>query len=327
MYDATRVVGCHDVVLQVVVIYVPYLQRNNETTNERIFSVQHLNNMRFFDKISLRFIILFSIISLCQSFSPNLTRKAHTSVLCADLENNDTKTAREQPIGNHLDDEDVIICGELKRELLLLSSVSDRGLLLSKEEKDIIADIVTQLSALNPNSDCASQSYGEWDLVLTSTQAFRSSPFFQSIRSFLNDRDIAENVFLLHGAATSNGKVGRVKQVVNRDGSFVSEVDLEVGVVPGIPFSLRSTVVTTARFEIVGMQQWNLYIQSTRVKKSNVPILGQILDGDQMELAVGDIYNLLTGGIPIVNLQICYVDDTLRITRDVDDNIYVFSRA
>ena len=92
---------------------------------------------------------------------------------------------------------------------------------------------------------------------MTSTQAFRSSPFFQSIRSFLNDRDIAENVFLLHGAATSNGKVGRVKQVVNRDGSFVSEVDLEVGVVPGIPFSLGSTVVTTARFEIVGQTMKN----------------------------------------------------------------------
>lgn len=210
---------------------------------------------------------------------------------------------------------------------MILSSVSDRGLFLSKEEKDIVVDIVTQLEALNPSGEPARESFGEWDLVLTSTQSFRSSPFFQAIRTVLGDKDSADNAFSLHEAATSIGKVGRVRQIIGEDGSFVSEVDLEVGLIPGIPFSVKGTVVTKASFDIVGAEQWDLYITTTQVKNSNIPFFDQFIDDYPLELPVGDAYDRIRGSVPVSNLKTYYADEELRITRDVDDNFYVFSRA
>ena len=223
-------------------------------------------------------------------------------------------------------EEDESIRTELKRELLLLSSVSDRGLFLSTEEKSIVEDIVTQLEALNPTSETASQSYGVWDLVCTNTQAFRSSPFFQTIRSVLNDKTSADNAFNLHAAATSVGKVGRVRQVIQENGKFTSEVDLEVGFLPGMPMTMKGTVITNARFEIIGAEQWELSIDSTMIKKSNIPILDQLLD-EMPKLPVGDFYNRVRRSVPTVYLKTYYVDDSVRITRDVDENFYVFVRA
>jgi len=231
------------------------------------------------------------------------------------------------PISVDTNSEDDIIRDELKRELLLFASVSDRGLLLSNEEKDIVVDIITQLEALNPTADTAMECYGEWDLVLTSTQAFRSSPFFQSIRSVLNDKTAADNAFSLHEGATSIGKVGRVKQIISEDGSFISEVELEVGVMPGMPFTIKGTVVSKASFDVVGADQWDLFIQTTQIKKSNVPFLDQLLDDYPVELPVGDVYDKVTGSIPMFSLNTYFCDDSLRITRDVDDNFYVFSRV
>jgi len=223
--------------------------------------------------------------------------------------------------------EDELIRTELKRELLLLSSVSDRGLFLSKEEKDIVVDIVTQLEALNPTGDPARECIGEWDLVMTSTQAFRSSPFFQAVRAVLNDGDTAENAFNFHEATTSVGKVGRVRQIIREDGSFVSEVDLELGLMPGMPVTIKGTVVSKATYEVIGPEQWDLTIATTQIKRSNVPFLNQLLDNYPLEVPVGDVYDKIRGSVPVAKLKTYYVDDSLRITRDLDDNFYVFSRA
>jgi hypothetical protein len=47
------------------------------------------------------------------------------------------------------DEEDAMIREDLKRELLLLSSVTNRGEYTSSEERDIIIDVVTQLGKKN----------------------------------------------------------------------------------------------------------------------------------------------------------------------------------
>jgi len=164
-------------------------------------------------------------------------------------------------------------------------------------------------------------------LVLTNTQSFRSSPFFLSIRSVLNDANVANNAFALHEQATRIGNVGRVRQIIGKDGSFTSEVDLEVGLMGGLPFSVKGTVITKASYTIVPPEQWDLRIESTIVKKSNVPFLDQLLDDYPVKLPMGEVYDRLRGSVPVVTLKTYYVDDNLRITRDVDDYFYVFSRA
>ncbi len=196
-------------------------------------------------------------------------------------------------------EDDQSIRDELKRELLLLASVSCRGDFATHEENDILNDIVTQLEALNPYSDPASQCVGEWDLTLASTQAFRSSPFFQAVRVVLNDGRIAENIFNIHEAATSMGKVARVRQLILSDGSLTSEVDLEVGIMKG-------TVVTKAFYEVVGSISWDVRITTTEVKNSNVPFLAQFVKDFSIEFPVGDLYDKVRGSVPVSKLTTYY---------------------
>jgi hypothetical protein len=223
--------------------------------------------------------------------------------------------------------EDVAIRDALKQELLLLASVTDRGAYCSKEEKDIVTDLVAQLEALNPTKDPAVNCEGEWDLGYSSTQLFRSSPFFQAIRVAAGDdnKEIAENGFSLHAQATSGSRLGRVRQIVTAD-KLISEVDLEVGILPGIPFSIQGTVVSTAALNVISDKRWELRMENTKVKGSNIPLFNTVLDNLNMEIPVGNFYSSVQGTVPVIPLTTFYVDDTLRITRDVDENFFVFIR-
>ena len=61
----------------------------------------------------------------------------------------------------------------------------DRGTCASTEENNLVVDLVAQLEALNPTADPASNCQGDWELCYSSTQSFRSSPFFLAIRAIL----------------------------------------------------------------------------------------------------------------------------------------------
>lgn len=224
--------------------------------------------------------------------------------------------------------EDAEIRDALKRELLLLATVTNRGECATNEERDIIVDLVTQLEALNPTADPASRCEGEWDLVLSSTQFFRSSPFFMAIRSALGEdnKDIANTGFDIHDRATSSGRVGRVKQIITSD-QLISEVDLEVGVLPGLPVVLKGTVITTAALDITCAETWELVVQNTKVKRSNVPVLNQIIEDLPYDLPVGQVYETVSGSTPVSVLKTYYLDEGIRISRDMDDNFFVFARA
>lgn len=223
-------------------------------------------------------------------------------------------------------EEDASIRDALKRELLLLSSITNRGEFASKDEQNIVIDLVSQLEALNPTADPAEHAQGEWDLALSSTQFFRSSPFFQSIRVALGDASMAENAFDLHDRATTASRVGRVRQIVGQD-SLTSEVDLEVGILPGLPFRVKGTVITTASLQVTATETWDVRVQKTLVKGSNVPLLNQFLDDLKVEIPVSDVYKSVTGDVPSVPIKTFYIDEGLRISRDMDDNFFVWTRV
>jgi hypothetical protein len=224
-------------------------------------------------------------------------------------------------------EEDAIIRDALKRELLLLSSITNRGEYASTDDQNVITDLVAQLEALNPTQDPARNCEGEWDLAMSSTPFFQTSPFFQSIRVAMGDdnKAMAENLFDLHDRVTTSSRIGRVRQVITSD-EFVSEVDLEVGL-PGLPVRVKGTVCTTASLSVQSSETMMLEIKATRVKGSNVPLLNQFLDDVKIELPVGSFYQQVQGKVPQVPLKTFYLDEAMRITRDVDDNFFVFTRA
>lgn len=116
----------------------------------------------------------------------------------SDYDSDDLGT--EKRVSVDTDEDDAAIRDELKRELILLASVTNRGACATTEENNLVVDLVTQLEALNPTADPALNSQGDWDLCYSSTQSFRSSPFFLAIRAFLGDdnKAVAENAFAIH---------------------------------------------------------------------------------------------------------------------------------
>ena len=234
----------------------------------------------------------------------------------------------EKSVAVDENEEDAVIRDQLKRELLLLSSVSNRGEFASPEDQNVLTDLVAQLEALNPTSDPAMKCEGEWDLALSSTQFFRSSPFFLTIRAVMGESNkaMAENAFDIHDRATTAGRIGRVRQTIAGD-ELVNEVDLEVGFFPGLPFRAKGTVVTTASYQALSSESAELRVKSTKVKGSNVPILNQLLDDLNIEIPVGQFLQQTQGSVPNVRLKTFYVDEGLRITRDMDDNFFVYTRA
>eukprot|EP00956_Cyclotella_meneghiniana_P012381 scaffold17608_cov75-Cyclotella_meneghiniana.AAC.3 len=225
------------------------------------------------------------------------------------------------------DENDATIRDELKRELILLASVTNRGMCSSTEEANLMVDLVTQLEALNPTADPGSNSQGDWELCYSSTQSFRSSPFFLAIRAFLGDdnKAMAENAFDIHDKATTASRVGKVRQIIDEK-NLISEYELSVGLLPGLPFVVKGTVVTTADLTVIPPETMELRVRGTKVKGSNVPFFDQYLDDNSVELPVGDLYQTLNGDIPVAVLRTYYVDEAMRITRDIDDNFYVFTR-
>ena len=320
-----------------------------------------------------QFTLLLLICSIATGFVPFAARP-HASHLTSfqddsspsDYDTSDLPPEEKQVLVDE-NEEDALIRDELKRELLLLASTTNRGEYATSEERDIVIDLVNQLEALNPTAEPAAHCEGDWDLCLSSTQFFRSSPFFQAIRVAVGDenRAIAENGFDLHDRATSTSRVGRVRQIISSN-KLVSEVELEVGTFPGIPIRVRGTVVTTASLQVSSAEKWDVRVETTQVKGSNIPILNQFMDDLNFELPVGEIYNTVQGKTPVVPMKvsavqrleylhatsvetptnlristllyICiprlsvstnqtfYVDESIRITRDIDDNFFVFCR-
>jgi hypothetical protein len=139
---------------------------------------------------------------------------------------------------------------------------------------------------------------------------------------------MAENAFDIHDKATTASRVGKVRQIIDeRNTELISEYELSVGLMPGLPFVVKGTVVTSAEMRVIAPETWELRVKGTKVKGSNVPFFDQYLDDNSVELPVGEFYKTVNGDIPVAVLKTYYVDEAMRITRDVDDNFYVFTRV
>lgn len=120
-----------------------------------------------------------------------------------------------------------------------------------------------------------------------------------------SNKVMVENGFDLHDRATTASRVGRVRQTISKD-ELISEVDLEVGVLPGFPLRVKGTVVTTASLTVVSAETFELQIQGTHVRGSNLPVLNQFLDDPSFDLPMKDIYQTIQGTVPVVPIKTFY---------------------
>jgi hypothetical protein len=132
----------------------------------------------------------------------------------------------------------------LSQALLRIGAATNRGEMASRQERAEARRLASELEALYPEGSASTdpRCSGTWELVLSDTQLFRSSPFFMAGRAVCADAAEARryDAFCdLHRAALAISTIGKVRQVVALGGSagegyIVSEFEVRAGAVPFI---------------------------------------------------------------------------------------------
>jgi hypothetical protein len=131
----------------------------------------------------------------------------------------------------------------------------------------------------------------------------------------------------------------------------VNEFEVKVGAVPflsdilpairysgGLPFTIDGAIVSTADVTKImynednSMMEWELFMDTVEIKGSNIPILRNILDANNVALKSRDLSKVLedtidTYKVPKPIVRTVYVNDDMRIVKDVDDNIFIYAKV
>jgi hypothetical protein len=132
----------------------------------------------------------------------------------------------------------------------------------------------------------------------------------------------------------------------------VNEFEVRVGAVPflsdllpglrysgGLPFTIDGAIVSTADAAAAPSSssdddaaEWELHMDTVEIRGSNVPFLRNLLDSENVALRSRDLSKVLEDNVdgydvPRPVLRTTYVDDGMRIVRDVDDNVFVYGRV
>ena len=259
----------------------------------------------------------------------------------------------------------------IKSRILQVAALTDRGQRLNtlvaptyQEKRTTMASLISQLVEAQQGPVSESALSGEWELVFSEVELFRSSPFFLAIEEALNGSPgipvlgrwlgltdptkKAELFFKLHqlqvlswGAST----VGRIGQRLDFEAATLeSTFDTTIFGLTVIPilgwFKLLPTfggrVVTEAdRLTLDDDGTLRMELQRTRVVTA--PGLPRIplVDGLLMErwYPVNAVWRLLPwnggpfdGRAPTCSMKVEYCDGEFRISRDGAGAVFVYTR-
>lgn len=200
-----------------------------------------------------------------------------------------TRAAAEASVDVPVDDGSVAV----KLELLKKVACLNRGAIATSNDKYEIGSFIESLEEIARDRAASGSGQpinifdvqGKWELLYSSVEQFRSSPFFWAFQEGLvQNRDIASEIFKFTDSIPG-AHVGTAYQTISFDtGSLISEVDLYV--FPG----LRGTVVTTSTVEPDLPNKLNVTVENTRVVNSNlVPFI------DNITVPVKDIFEQIRG--------------------------------
>jgi len=98
----------------------------------------------------------------------------------------------------------------------------------------------------------------------------------------------------------------------------------------GLPLTIEGSIVSSASIDTVNDDSYTLYMDTVEIKGSNVPLLRQVLDSG-LRLESRNLGGLLEQNLPGYSnpkplFRTTYVDDTMRICRDQDGKLFVYSK-
>ena len=236
----------------------------------------------------------------------------------------------------------------IKKKIYKLSAATDRGQRLNKliapiyQEKCLeIEKLVAELEDTNQKIEEKDLS-GEWELIYSNVELFRSSPFFLAIEKALNNKVKSDLFFKLHQLQVSSfglSTIGKISQSIDfENDEFISSFDTVIFGLTTIPilgwFKLLPTfggrVTTVANNIFLKNNILKMTLQKTKVIEieglNRIPFFSKLLMDrwypvNQIWLKLP--WNKLE---PTCELKIVYIDKDMRIIRDLYSSLFIYIR-
>jgi len=236
----------------------------------------------------------------------------------------------------------------IKEKIYKISAKTDRGQRLNKlvapmykEKSKEIRMYIKELITIN--SEIREEKLnGDWELIFSDVELFRSSPFFLAIEKAINNQKRSDLFFKLHQLQVCSfglSTIGKVSQKINLEKKeFISTFDTTIFGLTTIPifgwFKLLPTfggrVITLADDISINKNVLKMTLQKTKVSEveglNRIPIFSNLL----MEkwYPVKSIWEKLPWNVnePSLEIFIKYLDEDMRIMEDKYGSIFVYVR-
>ena len=238
---------------------------------------------------------------------------------------------------------------EIKEKIYKISAKTDRGQRLNKLIAPIYQENLKEIRSLTKeliafNSEVNEEKLnGDWELIFSDVELFRSSPFFLAIEKALDNQKRSDLFFKLHQLQVCSfglSTIGRVSQKINfTKREFISTFDTTIFGLTTIPifgwFKLLPTfggrVITLANEISLNKNVLKMTLQKTKVSEveglKRIPIFSNLL----MErwYPVKNIWEKLpwNSNEPSLEVFIKYLDEDMRIVEDIYGSIFVYVRV
>ena len=237
---------------------------------------------------------------------------------------------------------------EIKNKIYQIAAITDRGQRLNPFISPIYQEKLNEMDELikdleKHNSTISEEKLsGEWELIYSTVELFRSSPFFLAIEKALNDEFKSKLFFKLHQLQVGSfglSTIGRIAQNIDFDKKeFISTFDTIIFGLTTIPilgwFKLLPTfggrVITLADELVLKDNSIKMSLQKTKVSKveglNKIPIFSKILM--DRWYPVKEVWEKLPWNkeIPSCEVSIIYLDEEIRIMKDLYGSIFIYVR-
>ena len=237
---------------------------------------------------------------------------------------------------------------EVKKKIYQISAITDRGQRLNpfvspmyqeklKEMEQLVNDLEKQ------NSEISEEKLsGEWELIYSTVELFRSSPFFLAIEKALNDEYKSNLFFKLHQLQVGSfglSTIGRIAQKIDFEKKeFISTFDTIIFGLTTLPilgwFKLLPTfggrVITLADELNLNDNILQMNLRKTKVSKveglNKIPIFSKLLM--DRWYPVKEVWEKLPWNkeSPSCEVSVIYLDEEMRIMKDIYGSIFIYIR-
>ena len=237
---------------------------------------------------------------------------------------------------------------EIKKKIYQTAAVTDRGQRMNKliapmyqEKSKEMEDLIDTLESFNTEVSEDKLS-GEWELIYSTVELFRSSPFFLAIEKALNDEYKSNLFFKLHQLQVGSfglSTIGRIAQNIDFEKKeFISTFDTIIFGLTTIPilgwFKLLPTfggrVITLADELNLNDNILQMNLRKTKVSKveglNKIPIFSKLLM--DRWYPVKEVWEKLPWNkeSPSCEVSVIFLDDEIRIMKDIYGSIFIYIR-